>query len=207
MQDSQGIQDFYIKKMHIDKVRHLENIDIDIAGDTKRHLILTGKNGSGKTSLLLELNDVLFGARKPVGDNIFNFYYGSDEKSAILVLPNRPPIFKSKWDTFSISTDHRDCIFMLLPADRKLDLQLPKSIEAVDIANDDLRSDVLLKYLLYLNYQKMNALANDDEAEADKVQLWFDMFLSTLREIYECPELTLHHDSKDLSFKIVMPGR
>lgn len=59
MQDSLGIQDFYIKRIHIDKVRHLENIDIDIAGDTRKHLILTGKNGSGKTSLLIQLNMVL----------------------------------------------------------------------------------------------------------------------------------------------------
>ena len=45
---------FYIKKIHVDKVRHLVDLDIDISPDSgeMRHLILTGKNGSGKTSLL-----------------------------------------------------------------------------------------------------------------------------------------------------------
>lgn len=45
---------FYITNIHIQKVRHLENLDIMITPDKGelRHLILTGKNGSGKTSLL-----------------------------------------------------------------------------------------------------------------------------------------------------------
>ena len=43
----------YIKKVQIEKVRHLNNLEIPISEDGEfRHLILTGKNGSGKTSLL-----------------------------------------------------------------------------------------------------------------------------------------------------------
>ena len=41
----------YIHKIHINKIRHLQNIDIPIENDTYPHLILTGKNGSGKTTL------------------------------------------------------------------------------------------------------------------------------------------------------------
>ena len=42
----------YIQKIHINKIRHLQNIDIPIENDLYPHLILTGKNGSGKTSVL-----------------------------------------------------------------------------------------------------------------------------------------------------------
>lgn len=54
------MEQFYITKIHIDKVRHLENIDIPLSdhGEMK-HLILTGKNGSGKTSLLEALREYL----------------------------------------------------------------------------------------------------------------------------------------------------
>ncbi|MCF2683986.1 AAA family ATPase, partial [Faecalicatena contorta] len=38
--------------MEIKKVRHLENISIPFDKDKRKHLILTGKNGSGKTSVL-----------------------------------------------------------------------------------------------------------------------------------------------------------
>lgn len=44
--------DVFLKGIVIEKVRHLEGITIPIATDKKKHLILTGKNGSGKTSLL-----------------------------------------------------------------------------------------------------------------------------------------------------------
>jgi len=42
----------FITNIHIGKVRNLENIDINLSDAGRMHLILTGKNGSGKTSLL-----------------------------------------------------------------------------------------------------------------------------------------------------------
>ena len=45
------MNDIYIKNIKINKVRHLQNMIINIA-DKRKHLIITGKNGSGKTSLL-----------------------------------------------------------------------------------------------------------------------------------------------------------
>ncbi|HFJ9279681.1 AAA family ATPase [Bacillus cereus] len=36
----------------MNKVRHLKNVSIPLSKETRKHLILTGKNGSGKTSLL-----------------------------------------------------------------------------------------------------------------------------------------------------------
>lgn len=38
--------------LHIHKVRHLEDIEIPLSGQERKNLILTGKNGSGKTSVL-----------------------------------------------------------------------------------------------------------------------------------------------------------
>ena len=42
----------YIAKIRINKLRHLENVNIELSSESRCHLILTGKNGSGKTSLL-----------------------------------------------------------------------------------------------------------------------------------------------------------
>lgn len=49
----------YITKINIDKVRHLRNITIELSDTEKRHLILTGKNGSGKTSVLNAIKSYL----------------------------------------------------------------------------------------------------------------------------------------------------
>ena len=53
------MEDIFIKNIYINKVRHLENIDIPISETERKHLILTGKNGSGKTSVLLEIKNWL----------------------------------------------------------------------------------------------------------------------------------------------------
>ena len=42
----------FLTGIHINKIFHLENIDIPIDQNEMKHLIITGKNGSGKTSLL-----------------------------------------------------------------------------------------------------------------------------------------------------------
>lgn len=49
----------FITELKIEKVRHLENISIPLSGDKIKHLILTGKNGSGKTSVIEALEGYL----------------------------------------------------------------------------------------------------------------------------------------------------
>jgi recombinational DNA repair ATPase RecF len=67
------MEDIFIKSIHINKVRHLENVEIPISETERKHLILTGKNGSGKTSVLLEIKNWLSehtGLKTVEGENI-----------------------------------------------------------------------------------------------------------------------------------------
>lgn len=45
----------FITKIHINHVRNIKDTDIELSSDEAKHLILTGPNGSGKTSLLAAL--------------------------------------------------------------------------------------------------------------------------------------------------------
>ena len=45
----------FIKEIRINNVRHLKDISISLDSDHRQHLILTGRNGSGKTSVLDEV--------------------------------------------------------------------------------------------------------------------------------------------------------
>lgn len=49
------MSEVFLSSIHVQKVRHLRGFAIDLSKDKRRHLILTGKNGSGKTSLLNEM--------------------------------------------------------------------------------------------------------------------------------------------------------
>lgn len=56
------LQDVYITQLCIRNVRHLKDIMIPVSSPEKpdkKHLIITGKNGSGKTSLLEALAQYL----------------------------------------------------------------------------------------------------------------------------------------------------
>lgn len=46
------MEQIYIQNIKINKVRHLENINLSVGNSGRKHIILTGKNGSGKTSVL-----------------------------------------------------------------------------------------------------------------------------------------------------------
>ena len=47
----------FLTSVNIAKVRHLQDITIPLSNEKRKHLILTGKNGSGKTSVLNALEE------------------------------------------------------------------------------------------------------------------------------------------------------
>lgn len=49
----------FMTKLTIEKIRHLNKIDIPLSENSIKHLVLTGKNGSGKTSVLEALGTYL----------------------------------------------------------------------------------------------------------------------------------------------------
>ena len=51
--------DTFLTRIEIKHVRHLRDISIPLATEQRKHLILTGKNGSGKTSVLEALKENL----------------------------------------------------------------------------------------------------------------------------------------------------
>ena len=46
------MQQAFIEKIKINKVRHLQNINVPICKEKCKHIIIYWKNGSGKTSVL-----------------------------------------------------------------------------------------------------------------------------------------------------------
>ena len=49
------MKEYFISEINIEKLYHLSNITIELDTTKRQHLLLTGKNSSGKTSLLLRL--------------------------------------------------------------------------------------------------------------------------------------------------------
>ena len=180
----------FITKIHIDKVRHLENFDIVLSDTECKHLILTGKNGSGKTSLL-----------EAMRENIL------DQQNLPLFGQRIPKIIISHSHEISNSSS---IVYVYFSASRN-SFDLPKAVETVNImSKTEIRENLspnFLKYILSLDYQLYGAQNDNNKELESNLHKWFDNFKKALQDIYDCTELKLQRDTKNLAFKIEMPGR
>ena len=123
-------QDIFIKNIKIGKVRNLQDIDISISETEKKHLILTGKNGSGKTSLLESMRD----------------YFGRN-------FLNNHSI------RLSFNMQLNEFLSVYIPAKRSLNMDVPKSIEKVDVnSNLSIDSDLSRDFLKYIIFSSIKLL-------------------------------------------------
>jgi len=75
---------YFLTNIHVNKIFHLENFDIPLDNDNLKHLIITGKNGSGKTILVNAIVDFLDKIKNDVSLNFINLK--KHKKNSILVL-------------------------------------------------------------------------------------------------------------------------
>lgn len=52
----EDMEQIFISNIKVNKVRHLNNLEINLSKNKRKHLIITGKSGSGKTSVSLLQN-------------------------------------------------------------------------------------------------------------------------------------------------------
>jgi predicted ATPase len=208
------MQDVFITKIHIGKLRHLAHIDIVLSDTERKHLILTGKNGSGKTSLLEAMRDtVLLAQRRSRAHR--NAPLNRAETDALLLSGYNDSALQARAGNLSIDysvndVDLYDVTFAHISAVRDKPI-LPKAIEPIDIqAKTVITREAgkdFLKYILNLYVQYLSAKDSGNLAEVEKCKKWLDGFKDALREIYDCPELELNPDMKKLAFLLAVPGR
>ena len=201
----------YITNIRIDKLRHLENLEIMLSDKERRHLLLTGKNGSGKTSFLETVSDCL----KTVMINIEkDSEQISDGKNFILLLC--AVIDNGVHITFNTVMDWKSFVdgsFILayFPAGRKANILMAKGVENVTLANSYNLSDDpaqnLFKYMVHLKTQQAYARQEDDSKVEADIQNWFDRFENALRILLEDKTLNLEYDYKHYNFLIHQAGR
>lgn len=168
----------YVNKIEVKKLRHLEDISIEVGG---KNLIITGSNGSGKTSFMEKLN-IFFSNRQGY------ILAGND---AIVDLSD-PNII--------------DKLYTYLPALRQNQFNEPRKIERVYLSHNIKYTD-FLKYMVILRHDMLEANFSGDRDAGNDLQTWFDRFENTLKEVFNDDTLKLIYTAKELSFKIKLNGR
>lgn len=198
----------FIKKIKINKVRHLTNIDIDITENKMKHLIITGKNGSGKTSLLEQIEAYLEVYLKSILDSQTTFsemtYAIAENETGISIT------FNSDNYILGEQMDTEELVLAYFGALRNLKIDIPINVSKVELNKEcgiqDNLADMFLNYLVYLKTQQSFARNENDIEEVKRIQDWFERFENALRNLFEDESICLKFDYRNLNFTINQNG-
>lgn len=227
----------YITKIKMYKLKHLENIDIDLDNDKPKHLLLTGKNGVGKTTTLNAIRDWLRNIQ--VGSHIPARIFRNDiekfsnqlkaelnEEKRIKIqneLETRYTKINSlsckeldltfSGEEKSLYSFYKQGKFILAyyGANRRTNVEVPKGAEKVRLKEtyllDENPSSIFVKYLVDLKTQQSFA-RNENELEVvDNIEAWFIRLENALKTILDDESINLKFDYKNYDFKILQEGR
>jgi predicted ATP-dependent endonuclease of OLD family len=190
----------FITHIRVDKVRNVEDLDIPLSDSQRKHLIMTGPNGSGKTSLLEELN------------NIFSSSYGLHDSNFIethrgisITLSRKIPLSNPFVDL------RNDFIEIFFDAKRQTDFVVPEGVHKFDLwpsltSNDD-KSKHFLQHIVNLKAERSFARDDGDESSVQIVDEWFSRFEDCLKSLFDDENLELIFDRKNYMFSIKLINR
>lgn len=185
----------WLKSIHINKIRHLEEVDIRICDDAApRHLLVTGPNGSGKTSLLLATKRLLeqLATRPPKAE-------AGRPKDAELVFDiahfeRLAELLAAHGFVIAYYSDFRRSSFKEVSTPEKPTVKH-------DISKNN--GDEFLKFLVNLKIQQALAKNEANLSDAGEIEAWFEDFTEVLRMLFDDSELRLVFNYKDYSFNII----
>lgn len=230
------MKDYFISEINIEKLYHLSDIKIKLDPSKRQNLLLTGKNGSGKTSLLLKIEEFLKVINKEELLNFLEKYpkWRDEEKKRISSALNENQRFEAeqsyarykRWleergdgvqvilnDYDGVEKAYKTGKFVTayFPAERKAHFSVPQGVENIKLNNsygiDSDAGNILLKYMVHLKTQQAYARNEGEDNTANKIQVWFDRFESALQMLLDDKTIRLEYDFRKYNFKIRQAGR
>jgi len=224
----------YINNIHINQVRHLKDINIPLEKDAYPHLMITGKNGSGKTSLLNAIANHIERIANDIHKEFENYekrieYWENELKNNpqnTLSIEKNLQYFKNQYELFfgevtitfkdvdSLIRKYQDGNFIIAfyEAHRTIkNLREPKNPTKPELQDKwEIKQTTTQEFLNFLADLKIQeALARNEklDAEANQINKWFVNFEQLLGKIFQEKALKLAFNYKDYSFKILTKGK
>jgi len=209
----------FITDIKIKKVRHLENIDIKL-GNEKKHLILTGKNGCGKTSVLEKLDSFFVELFNEHGQ-IQTFHEYKDridtldkvQHKVLIDIVNKfesfYPLFNVKNFYKLIKSNNIDFIYAFFGATRKNETKKPLGINKYTVPSNKTAklNENFLQHIVNLKAERSFARDDNDDNVVNQIDTWFNKFENMLREIFGDDTLKIIFDRKNYNFIIHRSNR
>jgi len=197
----------FISKIKIENVLHLKNIEIEINESELRHLVITGKNGVGKSVTLNAIKDYLKKLLNLTLDQLFTKDFekniDSNNKELVSVKPKHYDL-RCRWETNRYIIAH-------IPARRKFEPLQFTEYRKIDLNKSfDIDANIGVDFEQYMVNLKIDgslAETNNDNFIAQKTKKWFEKFEEVLRFITNDSDLVLHFDYKNKLFYIKQNNR
>lgn len=225
---------YFIKKIHINNLYHLHNFDIQIKDAQTPHLIITGKNGSGKTVLLKAI--ITFLDKIKNNSDWINYktllkgYEGSfmtplsieeiqnNKERWTFYNDQIKSLFSNVELTFNDNDvaklnkyNSGDFIISYYSAHRNIMLNevTTPTKPTLNIASSvkESATNQFLNFLVDLKFQEVFAKSENQEEDVKRINKWFVDFENLLKQIFDDKNLHLNFDYKTYRFLIKTEGK
>lgn len=225
----------FITSIFVENSRYIKDFEIPLSIEHRQHLILTGKNGSGKTSLLLELNKFLakiddgnfqhwqnqLNAKKQHEDQLKDPNLSLEQK---LNTERQLKGFENWFSSFGgtkikfSSTENAifekcqkgEFLLAYFDAKRHTNLNIPQGINKINLQKkyrlNDKASINFIQYIVNLKADRSFARDDNEREVVEKIDKWFERLENRLRQIFDVDELELRFDRKSYNFDIIVDG-
>jgi len=227
------MKDSFITNIFVKNSRNIKDLQIALSKEQRQHLIITGKNGSGKTSLLLEINKHL----QHIDSLNFNTYDSKlKEIQNTQKQLNRPDLTDSnkvfherklkeinEWligfggtsiefsNTREMLLDEFEqgkFILAFFDSRRHASLIAPRGINKIELKrryglNERVNSN-FLQYIVNLKADRSFAKDDNEEDVVRKIDEWFEKFERSLKLIFNVDKLQLKFNRNAYNFDIVI---
>lgn len=176
----------FLTEIEIRKVRHLENITIPLDKNKRKHLILTGKNGSGKTSVLESLVT----------------YFDAIMQSSQSSNMGATAVFDSMTDMQN-KFNQGNFIFAYYKDEREFQVEPYKNIEKIQLEDHyNINDNPGVKLAKYLVDLKATQAFTKDSEKSKRIDDWFKQFEKILQSIFDDGQLKLKFNDETFQFSI-----
>ncbi|QHS62377.1 AAA family ATPase [Chitinophaga agri] len=202
------MSNIFVTSINIDEVRNIKQLQIPLSSDERKHLIITGRNGSGKTSLLiaikLYLNEILSEniTATDIQGNYINFKGAINGVSLDFSGRQRKIVESLRTGKFIVT---------YFDSKRLTSFNQPVGINKITLKDqytfDERVAKEFIQYIVNLKADMSFARDENELEEVKKVDSWFSNFEKALAELFGDPSIQLSFDRKNYNFNVIEKGK